>query len=80
MFCVSKVKARDALKLKLESMESKLINGGDVIEKTAKMEKELQLKQRFALTLFFLISYYLLVFRLVLQEGASSLRNSSDKA
>ncbi|KAL5272625.1 hypothetical protein ACHWQZ_G000735 [Mnemiopsis leidyi] len=39
-------KARDALKLKLQSMESKLINGGDVIEKTAIMEKELQEKQR----------------------------------
>ena len=43
---LSQANARDALKLKLQSMESKLINGGDVIEKTAIMEKELQEKQR----------------------------------
>ena len=46
---IIQAEARDALKLKLQSMESKLINGGDVIQKTAIMEKELQEKQRFVL-------------------------------
>lgn len=37
-------------------MESKLINGGDVIEKTAIMEKELQEKQRWKNSLLFKFS------------------------
>ena len=49
---VFQAKARDALKLKLQSMESKLINGGDVIQKTAIMEKELQEKQKYVLCQF----------------------------